>query len=91
MRNKFNFDGSLDYFKRIVQIYKRKVGEKEYELQNEMPFATFKETYPNMVSGNSVKSFSDGMFFEYLFTPAANPMLCAVLCHFVVQSRIFAK
>lgn len=71
MRHNFNFDGALDYFKRTVQIYKRKVGEEEYQLQNEMPFATFKETYPNLVSGNSVKSFSDGMFFEYAFTPAA--------------------
>lgn len=75
VRHLFNFDGSSSYFKRTVQIYKRKVGEKEYQLQNEIPFATFKETYSTMVSGYSVKTFSDGMFFEYAFIPAAYPII----------------
>jgi len=75
MRVMFNFDGALDYFKRTVQIYKRKTGDKEYQLLNEMPFATFKGTYPAMVSGNSVKQFSDGMFFEYGCLPCAYPII----------------
>jgi len=75
MRHNFNFDGSAEYFKQTVQIFRRPTGTIEYTLLNEVPFTTFKQQFPQLVSGNAVKAYSDGMFYEYAFMPAAYPLI----------------
>lgn len=71
MRQMFNFDGADTYYKNTVKIFKNRAGETEFNLMNEIPFATFKEQFPAMVEGKAVRKFSFGMFSNYAFIPCS--------------------
>lgn len=75
MRKKFDFDGSSEYFKKTVQIFRRRLETIEYEILNEISFASFKEQFPNMAGDNSIEQYSNGMFYEYSFVPIVHPII----------------
>jgi hypothetical protein len=75
MKDIFTFDGASGYFKNTVQMFSRKTDTEEYLLFNEMPFTTFKEMFPTMVSGTSIKTFSDGVFTQYAFVPVVTSIV----------------
>lgn len=75
MRHKFDFDGSNDYSKQSIQIFKRNTGSADYELINEVPFNTFKDQYPTMFDGECVKRFSDGVFADHALSLKSEPII----------------